>query len=75
MRNLWTRFTTLLPTRRRFVGAVVSHNADGTSTLTTSAGGTFRARGQAVPIGQQAEVEDGAVVRQAPSLTTVMIDV
>lgn len=75
MRNLWTRFTTLLPTRRRFVGAVVAHNADGTSTLTTSAGGTFRARGQAVPIGQQAEVEDGAVVRQAPSLSTVMIDV
>lgn len=75
MRNLWSRFATLLPTRRRFVGAVVAHNADGTSTITTSAGGTFRARGQLVGIGQQAEVEDGAVVRQAPSLTTVAIDV
>lgn len=75
MRNLWTRFTTLLPSRRRFVGAVVAHNADGTSTLTTTAGGTFRARGQTVPIGQQAEVEDGAVVRQAPSLPTVAIEV
>lgn len=73
-RNLWSRFSTLLPTRRRFVGAVVAHNADGTSTITTSAGG-FRARGQLVAIGQQAEVEDGAVVRQAPSLTTVAIDV
>ncbi len=75
MRNLWSRFATLLPTRRRFVGAVVAHNADGTSTLTTSAGGTFRARGQTVPIGQQAEVEDGAVVRQAVTMPTVVIEV
>lgn len=75
MRNLWTRFSALLPARRRFIGAVVAHNADGTSTITTSAGGTFRARGQGVSIGQQAEIEDGAVVRVAPSLTTLNIDV
>ncbi len=75
MRNLWTRFSALLPTRRRFIGAVVAHNADGTSTITTSAGGSFRARGQSVSIGQQAEVEDGAVMRQAPTLVTYEIDV
>ena len=75
MRNLWSRFSNLLPSRRRFVGAVVAHNADGTSTITTSAGGTFRARGQLVAIGQQAEIEDGAVVRVAPNLATFNIAV
>lgn len=74
MRNLWTLFTGLLPTSRRIVGAVVGHNSDGTSTIQT-AGGTFRARGQIVPVGQQAEVEGGAVVRQAVTLPTVTIEV
>lgn len=72
--NLWTRFAALLPVRRRQVGAVIAHNADGTSTIQLAVG-TFRARGTSVPVGQQAEVEDGAVVRQAPSLTIVNIDV
>ncbi len=74
MRNAWALFEGLLPTRRRIVGAVVAHNADGTSTIQI-AGGFFRARGQDVAIGQQAEVEGGAVVRQAPTLTTVNIEV
>jgi len=72
MRNLWTLFTGLLPDRRRIVGAVVSHNADGTSTIQI-AGGFFRARGTTVPVGQQAEIEGGAVARQAVSLPTVEI--
>lgn len=72
--NLFSRFSTLLPTRRRQVGAVAAHNADGTSTITTGSG-TFRARGQSVAIGQQAEIEDGAVMRQAPTLTSYEIDV
>lgn len=74
MRNLWSLFTGLLPSQRRIVGAVVAHNADGTSTIQIS-GGFFRARGQSVPIGQQAEVEGGAVVRQTVTLPTVMIEV
>lgn len=74
MRNLWTLFTGLLPAPRRIVGAVVAHNPDGTSTIQT-AGGTFRARGQSVPVGQQAEIEGGAVARQAVTLPTVSIEV
>lgn len=72
--NLWVRFASLLPVRRRQIGAVITHNADGTSTIQMAVG-TFRARGTSVAIGQQAEVEDGAVVRQAPTLTTFNIDV
>lgn len=74
MRNLWSLFTGLLPSQRRIVGAVTAHNADGTSTIQV-AGGFFRARGQIVPIGQQAEVEGGAVVRQTVTLPTVTIEV
>lgn len=72
--NLWSRFASLIPVRRRQVGAVIAHNADGTSTIQMAVG-TFRARGTSVAIGQQAEVEDGAVIRQAPTLTTYSISV
>lgn len=74
MRNLWSRFADLLPTRRRQVGAVVAHNADGTSSIQI-AGGVFRAKGQGVPIGQHADIEDGAVVRQAATLPGYTIEV
>lgn len=74
MPNLWAQWTGLLPSRRRVIGSVVAHNADGTSTIQIS-GGVFRARGQTVPIGQQAEVESGAVMRQAPTLETFTIEV
>ena len=74
MRNLWQQLTGLLPAQRRIIGAVTDYNADGTSTIQTY-GGFFRARGQTVPIGQQAEIEGGAVVRQAVTLPTVVIEV
>lgn len=74
MRNLWSLFTGLLPAQRRIVGAVVAHNADGTSTIQVSSG-FFRARGQSVPIGQQAETENGVVMRQTVLLPTVVIEV
>lgn len=74
MRNLWSLFTGLLPAQRRIVGAVTAHNADGTSTIQVS-GGFFRARGQNVPIGQQAETENGVVMRQTVLLPTVTIEV
>lgn len=74
MRNLWSLFTGLLPAQRRIVGAVTAHNADGTSTIQVS-GGFFRARGQGVPIGQQAETENGVVMRQTVLLPTVVIEV
>ena len=52
----------------------LTDNADGGGTIQTY-GGFFRARGQTVPIGQQAEIEGGAVVRQAVTLPTVVIEV
>lgn len=74
MRNLYSLFTQLLPGQRRIVGAVTAHNPDGTSTIQVY-GGFFRARGQDVPIGQQAEVEGGVVMRQTVTLPTVLIEV
>lgn len=74
MRNLYQLFTQLLPGQRRIVGAVTAHNPDGTSTIQTY-GGFFRARGQSVAIGQQAEVEGGVVMREAVTLPTVAIEV
>ncbi len=74
MRNLWGLFRDLLPSTKRIIGAVVAHNDDGTSTIQV-AGGVFRARGQLVPIGQQAEIEGGAVLRQTVTLPTVTIEI
>lgn len=68
MTNAWRGFRDLLPRQRLIIAVVDTHNADGTSTLTTLDGGTIRARGQSVSIGAQAYVRDGVVEGEAPVL-------
>lgn len=74
MRNLLTILRNQLPKTKRLIGAVVAHNPDDTSTIQVN-NGVFRARGQSVPVGQQAEILDGAVQGQMPTLPTVVIEV
>ena len=56
------------------VGEVAAHNSDGTSTITTPAGGTIRAQGQDVEVGQMAFYQDGRVTGQAQNLPTYTLE-
>lgn len=75
MANIWQSFRELLPRRPLLVGTVVSHNADGTSTLSTPEGGSVRVQGQDVAINDQAFYQDGRIVGEAPSLAVTVVDV
>lgn len=73
--NLWRRFQTLLPSDPLLVGEVVSHNADGTSTLQAPDGAYLRVRGQGVTVGLMAFVRGGRIEGEAPNLPDYEVDV
>jgi len=58
-----------------YVGEVLSHNSDGTSSVELPSGDVLRPRGQAVAVGLQAFVRNGEVTGQAPSLPTATITI
>lgn len=70
--NVFAAFQRLIARPVLTIGLVTVHNADGTSTIQTPAGGTFRAKGQSVPVSSNAYVRDGVVIGEAPSLATVI---
>ncbi|MTI11686.1 hypothetical protein [Sansalvadorimonas verongulae] len=67
--NIWKEFQGLLPKVRQVIGTVVSHNSNGTSTITLRNGSSITAKGQGVSIGQKALIKDGEVLREVPNLT------
>ena len=73
--NLWAKFRRLLPGDPKLIVTVNSVNADGTSTVTTPAGGAMIVIGTSVPAGQKAYVRGGAIVDKAPTLTHYEIEV
>jgi len=73
--NLWARFRRLLPGNPLIVVTVVSVNNDGTSTVTTSAGGAMRVLGTGVAATKKAYVKDGAIISEAPNLQHYEIEV
>lgn len=73
--NLLQRFQGLVGAPPLQVGSVISHNAGGTSTVQLPGGGLLTARGQTVPVGQQAYVRDGVVEGPAPVLAITQIEV
>lgn len=66
--NIWRRFRDLIPSDPLQMGEVLSHNADGTSSIELPGGAVVRARGQGVPIGTNAFVRGGVVEGEAPTL-------
>ncbi|WP_019024047.1 MULTISPECIES: hypothetical protein [unclassified Thioalkalivibrio] len=66
--NLYRQFQRMIPRDPLLVAEVVSHNADGSSTLETPAGGIIRARGTDVAVGSNAYVQGGRVIEEAPDL-------
>lgn len=73
--NLWRKFKELLPSDPLLAGAVASHNADGTSSITLPDGSLIRARGQGVAVGLMAFVRAGLVEGPAPTLPVEVIEV
>lgn len=67
--NVMTRFLALLPARPLIIVTVGTLNIDGTSTVTTSAGGVMRVMGTGVAVGKKAFVRDGEIIGDAPNLT------
>lgn len=73
--NPWTRFRGLQASETTIVATVTTHNADGTSTLTTPEGYDVRAIGRDVPVGGNAYVSDGRITGAAPSLPVINLTV
>ncbi len=73
--STFKKFRGLLPGNSLVIATVATHNADGTSTLTTLDGGTMRARGQVVPVAGLAFVRAGAVEGPAPVLPAFKLTV
>lgn len=70
--NLWDQFLNLVPRRRRLIGTVTAHHANGTSSFQLPEGQTVIVRGQlnAEPP-YRAWAVDGALESAAPNLTVV----
>lgn len=73
MANLLAEFKSLLPDAPLLAGEVLAV-AGNIATIELPDGATLTARGTAT-IGQRVFVRDGAIEGQAPSLTTVLIEI
>lgn len=74
--NLYRQFLELIPRDPLYVGIVIEHHTDGTSTVQLpGGGGLMRARGQGVAVGERAFVQGGEVKGLAPTLTDLVIEV
>lgn len=63
----------LAPEAPLWVGTVLFHNPDGTSTIELPGGGILRVRGQGVAVGDNAFVQGGEVRGEAPALDSITI--
>lgn len=73
--NLWERFKSLLPHEPLVIVTVDTVNSDGTSTVTTAAGGAMRVIGTGVAATKKAYVKAGAIVGEAPDTEYYEIEV
>lgn len=71
--NLWKRLKQLLPEPPLLVGEVVEVSTYG-ATVQLPDGSLVSVRGEAL-IGQQVFIRDGLIEGQAPTLTTVLIEI
>ncbi|SMF96119.1 hypothetical protein SAMN02949497_3503 [Methylomagnum ishizawai] len=65
--------TLLAPQAPLWVGKVLFHNADGTSTVELPGGAVLRVRGQGVGVGANAFIQAGEVRGEAPALDSVTV--
>lgn len=73
--NVYRRLLELLPADPLLIVSVVSHNADGTSTVEFPGGARMNVRGTSVAVGQSAFIRGGAIERQAPARAAIVVDI
>jgi len=73
--SIWREFDGLLPKRPLTIATVISHNADGTSTVEYPGGAQVRVRGQSVDVDSNAFIRDGEIRGQAPDVTPDTLEV
>ena len=67
--NPWARFRRLVPSAPMVIVTVASVATDGTSMVTTAAGGSLRVFGDTVAAGNKAYIRDGIIIGEAPNMT------
>lgn len=70
--NLFAQFQKLVGRQPLQIALVVTVNSDGTSTVQSPAGNTWRVKGTSVTAGNRAYIRGDQVVSQAPALTLVV---
>lgn len=74
--NLWQTYRALTARDRQLnVVTVVSVNSDGTSTVQTQAGASFKVFGTTVDAGHKAVIKAGQVISEASDLPTYSVTV
>jgi len=69
------QFQELIADQPTLTGTVTAHNADGTSTLSMTGGGTLRALGQTVAVSGRAYVKNQVIIGESQALTLFNLDV
>ena len=75
MANPWTRLQNLLPRDVVQIGTSQGGNGDGTTDVILVGGGRITVTGSGYSSGQRVFVKGGQIISEAPSLTTVEIEV
>ena len=75
MSNAFTRFQGFIAPSPTDVVTITSNNGDGTSQATTPSGSAITVKGESVTAGNNAFVRDSEIIRQAPNLTPVTVNV
>ena len=73
--NKARQFRELLDDDPVLTGTVQAHNADGTSNVLMTGGGTIKALGQSVPVSGLAFIQQGRVIGPAVNLTAYNLTV
>ncbi|WP_445425163.1 hypothetical protein [Alishewanella sp. HL-SH06] len=75
MSNQYQRLRGLTQSQPRTIGTVVSHNADGTSTVQLLSNAFVTVLGQGVAVNSRAYIEGGRIIGQAADLPFFTIDI
>ncbi|MCH8530371.1 MAG: hypothetical protein LAT65_05925 [Saccharospirillum sp.] len=73
-RNPWLKFRALLQGEGRAVVTVQSNNGDGTSTVQTRDGTSFKVKGESIEAGKKAMIEGGELKYEVPPLASSTIE-
>lgn len=74
--NLWRRFFGLRPDAPQLVGTITVVSGGGSYVVNLTGGGTQEVRGEGTyTVGDKVFVQGGRIIGEAPSLTSVVIEV